>query len=215
MFTQEFLQDNGFTPREIQKYFRGAAEKLNADRVTRKVYLNVQARGKAIEAQLEKQAAKAQKTHDQKAMVKWTVETGAALEKFDTTPEGYKLLQVILHEELQKLYAEGVDGVVPTLSTIDNVGQHKMFQLFDEIEAYYDDVAVPVRFDALAYCDELRANLGDLWYVGDTHLFEAYHSTRKVTAVEISWVRDHQFRKEVRALMADVLVNFYPSMKRA
>lgn len=209
MFTPEFLEDNGFTPREIQKYFRGAKEKLAADRVTRNVYLNVQERGRQIEAEQLKGVKK------QKDMLTWSIETAAALNKFNTAPEGYKLLRVILHEELQKLYTEGFNGVIPTLSTIDNVGQRKMFQLFEEIEFYYSDVAVAIKFDAPAYCNELRTNLGDLWFTGDTEHFEAYHSTIEPTVLDTGWVRDNQFRKEVRALMSDVLVNFYPSMNRA
>ena len=152
---------------------------------------------------------------EKKEAVVWALENARALADFTAhLPEGYITLDQVFQEEVASAYIEGVNGVLPSLDTIDNSHRTKVLEIQDLVKEFYADVAIPVKFDGPAYMVDLRGSLGKIWEKSiKADSWALRYSALQPLAVETKWVREHQIRKEIRSEIESAMLAHFPSMK--
>lgn len=225
----ELLLQAGCTGAQVKKYERHQDERKVGKTPCpdlRRNYNTCNGRLEVFLRELAKQDATCpRKRQANKNACVWAQETARCLADHTAhLPEGYITFFQLFQEELFNVYVnefERADGTTTFLKLDYPDVQRRgvLNTLFEEIEGFYSDVLIPVNFNGPKFAADLRARLGNMWDDSiNADRWEVGYSqgdfgSGSLFALPVEWVRNTQFRKEVRNEIIQTIRENYPSAK--
>ncbi len=220
MTKTEILTQIGCTAKEISNYTRHQSLRQAKKTPCASLRQNYNTCNKKIETYL-RELAKAEKSDPRKSQEKKNACVWAKtyiecyIDHSSHLPEGYILDLQIIQEEFLKVCLNGVNGVLPTLNLPDMQVRDAIFYTCYSVVDMLSDNAVPIKWDADSFTDDLSSRLCDLWFTGNTENHEKHHRTQQPVAFPVEFVRSQSLRRVIRETIEEVMVRTFPSMKSA
>jgi len=213
----ELLPLAGCTEQEIAKYERHRAQRLAGKKPCpdlRRNYIKCNGR---IETYL-RDLAKAEKndprkTQEKKNAVVWALNLAQCYaDNAAHMPEGYVTDKQLIHEEIYRVFIEGVNGVLPTLNLMDTNLRGKVIGPMKEVMVALEENAIPIKWDEAAFRADLK---GRLQGTCDAGVIDGIWEETEPVAFPVEFIRTQGVRKVLREVAEEMVITYFPSMKKA